>query len=63
MILDTITKKLTNEERARRLREKLCLYCGGQGHTVTNCPNSKRKTIAATTPADTQQQGKGNAQA
>ena len=50
MILDTVTKKLTSEERARRICEKLCLYCGGSGHAVSNCPNSKHKVVAIVTP-------------
>jgi hypothetical protein len=33
--------KLTPEERARRFRENLCLYCGNAGHVVTDCTNKK----------------------
>ena len=29
---------LTNEERERRRRENLCLYCGEVGHFLKNCP-------------------------
>ena len=29
--------KLKKEERERRLREKLCLYCGGAGHMSKDC--------------------------
>jgi hypothetical protein len=29
---------LTPEEKARRVREGLCLYCGGQGHNAQQCP-------------------------
>jgi len=29
--------KLSPEERERRFREKLCMYCGKPGHVATNC--------------------------
>jgi len=29
--------KLPPEERERRFREKLCMYCGKPGHIATNC--------------------------
>lgn len=29
---------LSNEEKARRRREGLCLYCGKPGHVATSCP-------------------------
>uniref|UniRef100_A0A096MFZ9 CCHC-type domain-containing protein n=1 Tax=Poecilia formosa TaxID=48698 RepID=A0A096MFZ9_POEFO len=29
--------RLTPEERQRRLRSKLCLYCGDSGHFISNC--------------------------
>ncbi|SAL96232.1 hypothetical protein, partial, partial [Absidia glauca] len=35
--------KLTNEERERRMKNRLCLYCGKPGHVVNQClrkPNS-----------------------
>ena len=31
--------RLTAEERARRLQNRLCLYCGQAGHVVRNCPS------------------------
>lgn len=31
-------KKLTLEERKRRMDNKLCLYCGEPNHIATNCP-------------------------
>jgi hypothetical protein len=31
-------KKLTNEERERRIQNKLCLYCGEAGHRLAQCP-------------------------
>jgi hypothetical protein len=35
--------KLTQEERQRRFDNKLCLFCGGPGHTAKDCkkPNSQ----------------------
>lgn len=32
--------KLTSEERQRRLDKKLCLFCGGPGHTARECTKS-----------------------
>ena len=34
------SKKLTAEERARRLAEGHCLYCGGIRHMARDCPNA-----------------------
>jgi len=34
--------KLSPEERERRFREKLCMYCGKPGHIATNCNLGKR---------------------
>jgi Zinc knuckle len=33
--------KLTTEERERRIKEDLCLYCGEKGHKAQDCPKSK----------------------
>lgn len=30
--------RLTPEERQRRFKEKVCIYCGQGGHFVANCP-------------------------
>jgi hypothetical protein len=39
MHLDAVRfRSLTNEEKERRRRNNLCLYCGGTGHIVRNCP-------------------------
>jgi hypothetical protein len=32
--------KLTGEERERRMKEGLCLYCGKSGHVAHDCPKS-----------------------
>jgi len=36
--------RITAEERKRRMDNKLCLYCGKEGHGVKNCPVSEAKT-------------------
>ena len=42
MDLDAVSiKKITYEERQRRMTNKLCLYCGGSGHQVASCPVKK----------------------
>lgn len=47
--------KLTPAERARRIKEKLCMFCGGSGHIASECkkrPTPDAKARAATaTPA------------
>ena len=40
-------KKLTPEERACRLAERRCLYCGGVGHVARDCPNAHRHPLRA----------------
>jgi hypothetical protein len=39
-----IKGKLSKEERERRIKEKLCLYCGTSGHSVKECPKKKNKS-------------------
>jgi len=34
--------RLSLEERERRFKEKLCMYCGKPGHIATNCTLGKR---------------------
>lgn len=31
--------KLTPTERQRRLKERLCIYCGLGGHFLSSCPS------------------------
>ena len=39
------------EERARRIRDNLCLYCGLAGHAVRECPDCPpRRSVPATIP-------------
>jgi Zinc knuckle len=45
MQIDTaypIFKKLTQEEKKRRMENKLCLYCGKPGHIVKECPTAPK---------------------
>src|SRR3977135_55844 len=37
MDLSSGRKKLTSEERQKRISEGRCMYCGGLGHVVRNC--------------------------
>lgn len=39
MELDGNRKRLSPQERQRRIQEGLCLYCGGVGHFARNCSN------------------------
>ena len=38
------SKKLSAQEKERRRRENLCMYCGGEGHFVDKCPK-KSETL------------------
>jgi len=39
--------KISEEERAARLREGRCLYCGGVGHMAFHCPNKTKNPFRA----------------
>jgi hypothetical protein len=47
MDLRASKKKLSEQERAARLREGHCLYCGGVGHMAAQCPNKNRNSLRA----------------
>ena len=47
MDLSVGRKKLTPEERAHRLAEGHCLYCGGVGHVAHDCPNAHCHPLCA----------------
>lgn len=47
MDLSASKKKLSEQERAARLREGRCLYCGGLGHMAAQCPNKSRNPFRA----------------
>jgi hypothetical protein len=36
------SKKLSQEERTRRLKENLCLYCGEPDHRLASCPKKSK---------------------
>jgi len=38
--------KLTADECKRRLDNNLCMFCGGTGHFVDNCPKKTKKAKA-----------------
>lgn len=50
----TITphKKLSDTERADRLKKGLCLYCGKPGHLARSCPNKKTQHRIASVKVD-----------
>src|SRR6185369_17741004 len=39
--------KLTTQEHKRRLDNHLCLFCGGVGHAIKNCPKSSSSASKA----------------
>lgn len=41
--------KLTSEERERRMKEKLCLYCGKAGHKAPECDKAAAAKARAVT--------------
>src|SRR5882724_7851868 len=40
-------RKLTPQERQRRLDNKLCLFCGTSGHVAKDCPKSSSASSKA----------------
>jgi len=49
MDLSAGRRRLSPEERALRMREGRCMYCGGLGHMAAACPVAKRPLRAAET--------------
>ena len=47
MDLSANRRKITPQERAARLAEGRCLYCGGHGHMAAACPNKPATLRAA----------------
>ena len=41
-------EKISEQEQAARIRDGLCLYCGGAGHMACHCPNKMRNPFRAT---------------
>lgn len=56
MDLSASRGKISEEERATRLREGRCLYCGGVGHMARHCPNKNRNPFRAAAAQITPQQ-------
>jgi Retrotransposon gag protein len=52
MDISSNRRKLTPDERARRIAEGLCLYCGGAGHLVAHCPNARPQGMAPVRAAE-----------
>ena len=47
MDLSANRRRLSPEERAKRMAEGRCRYCGGLGHFAVNCPTAPRRLAAA----------------
>ena len=52
MALDA-SRRISPEERERRMREGLCLYCAGSGHFTRECPNRRPRPLRANATAPT----------
>jgi hypothetical protein len=50
MALDA-SRRISPEERERRMREGLCLYCAGSGHFTRECPNRRPRPLRANATA------------
>jgi hypothetical protein len=57
MDLSANRRKITPQERAARLAEGRCLYCGGHGHMAASCPNKPAHLRAAATNPAPQESG------
>ena len=54
MDLSSGRKRLSTEERRRRMEEGRCMYCGGLGHMARECPNARHPLRAAETTVTTE---------
>jgi hypothetical protein len=50
-------KHITPEEKASRMAEGRCLYCGGLGHLVKDCPNKKKMNASGAVLQEEQEAG------
>jgi len=50
--------KLTADECKRRLKNNLCMFCGGPGHFVDNCPKKTKKAKAHAAATDATESSK-----
>ena len=58
MMIDSVSRKLSPAERARRFRDNLCLYCGEPGHNARNCPLNNKKKVVAIVAHQSEKSGK-----
>jgi hypothetical protein len=52
-------QKLSAQERATRLSEGRCLYCGGLGHMAASCPAKTNVKVASVELLDTEEEVSG----
>jgi hypothetical protein len=53
-------RRLTEQQREHRLRNNLCLYCGGEGHIIRNCPQRQPRPAHASVAALVETEPPGN---
>jgi Ty3 transposon capsid-like protein len=53
-------RHLTEQQREHRLRNNLCLYCGGEGHIIRSCPLRQPRPARAAVAALTDTEPPGN---
>jgi len=51
MDLSATRRRISVEEKARRMAEGRCYYCGGLGHMVRNCPLGLHAAMGFLAPA------------
>jgi hypothetical protein len=45
MDLSAARRRLSPEERQKRIDENRCLYCGGFNHMARDCPNKPKASV------------------